>query len=267
MNSIVLAILIVSAIGVIAGIGLSLASVALEVPVDEKQVAVRELLPGANCGGCGYSGCDAYAEAVAKGEAEPGLCAPGGAETAEKISALMGVSGGAFVPHAAYVRCFGGCAHTKKVFSYRGTETCAGVNTLFSGDNSCNYGCLGRGDCAAVCPTGAISVNSNGVAEVDDSLCTGCGKCVKICPKGIIDLRPLNRPEHLEVTCSNKDKGPLAKKACSVACIGCGLCVKACEFDAVHVTDHLAAIDPGKCTRCGKCAEKCPEKCILVFDH
>lgn len=267
MNSILLAVIIVSAIGLVVGIGLSAASVAMEVPVDEKQVAVRELLPGANCGGCGYSGCDAYAEAVVKGEAEPGLCAPGGAETAKKIAELLGVSGGEFVPHAAYVRCFGGCEHTQKAFEYRGIKTCAGVNSLFSGDSSCNFGCLGRGDCAEVCTAGAITVNENGVAVVDERLCTGCGKCVKACPKGIIDLRPMNQPNHLEVTCSNKDKGPAARKACTVACIGCGLCVKTCEFDAVHVTDNLATIDPDKCVRCGKCAQKCPRKCILVFDN
>ncbi len=257
----VIAIIVVSVIGVIAGIGLSIASVVMEVPQDEKMLAVRDALPGANCGGCGYSGCDAYAEAVAKGEAPTNLCAPGGADTVTAISQIMGVEAGEFIEKIAYVRCNGGCENTTKRFQYRGINTCADLAGFLGGDNSCSFGCLGLGDCAKACTQGGIKINANGVAEANPEICNGCGSCVNTCPRHIIDLVP-KAPRHMEVNCSNKDKGAAANKACKVACIGCGLCVKQCEFDAIKVEDNLARIDPAKCTLCGKCAEKCPKKCI-----
>lgn len=260
MNGILLAVIIVGAIGVIAGIGLSFASVALQVPVDEKVEKIREALPGANCGGCGYSGCDAYAEAVAKGKAEAGLCAPGGADAARTIATVMGASAD-FVEKAAYVRCNGGCEHTTKKYEYRGVGTCAAVNALLSGDNSCNFGCLGRGDCVSACSDNGVSINENGVAEVDRDICIGCGKCVKACPRGIIELRP--KYEGVVVKCNNTEKGAVARKVCTAACIGCGICQKQCEYGAVEVKDNLAHIDPSKCVGCGKCMEKCPNKCIV----
>ncbi len=262
MSMIVLAIIIVSVIGVIAGIGLSVASVALEVPVDEKVEQAREALPGANCGGCGYSGCDAYAEAVAKGEAEPTLCAPGGAETAKKLSEIAGVSG-EFVKKVAYVSCNGGCENTSKKFEYKGIGSCVAVNALFGGDNSCNFGCLGRGDCVSACDEKGVFINENGIAEIDPNSCIGCGKCAKACPRGIIKLLPEKEPQVI-VKCNNKEKGAVARKNCKVACIGCGLCAKVCESGAITVEDNLAFIDPTKCTACGKCIEKCPQKCIVM---
>ena len=261
MNGIIIAVIIVSVIGAIAGVGLSIASVVLEVPQDEKMLAVREALPGANCGGCGYSGCDAYAEAVAKGETATNLCAPGGADTVAEISKIMGVEAGEFIEKTAYVRCNGGCENTTKKFEYRGVNTCAALAGFLGGDNSCAFGCLGLGDCTKVCQNQGIIINEKGIAEANPDLCNGCGSCVNICPRHIIDLVP-KATRHMEVNCSNTDKGPAANKACKVACIGCGLCVKQCEFDAIKLENNLARIDPDKCTLCGKCAEKCPKKCI-----
>lgn len=261
MDGIILAVIVVSVIGVIAGIGLSIASVVMEVPQDEKMLAAREVLPGANCGGCGYSGCDAYAEAVAKGEAHTNLCAPGGADTVAALSEIMGVEAGGFIEKTAYVRCNGGCENTTKRFQYRGVESCAAVNGFLGGDNSCTFGCLGLGDCAKACTNGGITIGANGVAVANPELCNGCGSCVNTCPRDIIDLIP-KAPRHMEVNCSNTDKGAAANKACKVACIGCGLCVKQCEFAAIKVENNLAHIDYAKCTLCGKCAEKCPKKCI-----
>ncbi len=266
MNGIILAVIIVVAIGAIAGVGLSIASVVMEVPQDEKMLAVREALPGANCGGCGYSGCDAYAEAVAKGEALTNLCAPGGAETVATISEIMGVEAGKFQEKAAYVRCNGGCENTTKKFEYRGINTCSALNALLGGDNSCSFGCLGLGDCVKACSNSGIKISDNGVAEVVTSLCNGCGSCVSTCPRNIIDLIP-KAQRHMEVKCSNTHKGAAANKVCKVVCIGCGLCVKQCEFDAIKVENNLAHIDPAKCTLCGKCAEKCPKKCIELVSE
>ena len=209
MNGILLAVIIVSVIGAVAGIGLSIASVVLEVPQDEKMLAVREALPGANCGGCGYSGCDAYAEAVAKGEAATNLCAPGGADALAEISKIMGVEAGEFIEKTAYVRCNGGCENTTKKFEYRGVSSCAALAGYLGGDNSCSFGCLGLGDCVKVCQNQGIRINANGIAEANPDLCNGCGSCALICPRGVIDLVP-KAPQHMEVNCSNTDKGAAA---------------------------------------------------------
>lgn len=262
MNPILFAVIVVSVIGLIGGIVLSVASVLMSVPTDENIEKIREELPGANCGGCGYSGCDGYAEAVAKGEAPGNLCSPGGAETAQKISEILGVDSGEFIPKVARLKCRGGCEETTRTFEYSGVKTCSALSAMFSGNKSCKYGCLGLGDCMAVCKNGAIKVGENGYAEIDEDLCTGCGNCAKVCPKGVIEMVQKDIPAYY-VVCNNTDKGAVARKECKTACIGCGICTKQCEFDAVKVENNLASIDPEKCTSCGKCAEKCPQKCIV----
>lgn len=261
MNSVLIAVAVVVVIGLIAGVGLSVASVLLEVPKDEKAAKIREALPGANCGGCGYSGCDSYAEAVANKGTPTNLCAPGGADAANKIASIMGVEADEFVPLAAVVECGGTCDKTERAYNYRGIMSCAAKNTLFSGDKSCKYGCLGEGDCKKACPNGCISI-VNGVASVDRSSCIGCGKCVTACPKGIIELTP-QKKEVYTVLCSNAQKGAEARKVCKAACIGCGICLKQCEYGAVTLSDNHARINAEICTGCGKCAEKCPQKCIV----
>lgn len=260
MNTIIIAVLTVAVIGLIAGIGLSVASVLLDVPKDEKEVKIRECLPGANCGGCGFSGCDAYAAEIAAGKCAANLCAPGGAETAKSIAEIMGFEDAGFTPMAALVMCNGGCENTEKSHNYRGLGGCAAKNTLFAGDIACKYGCLGEGDCRKVCPNGCITI-VNGLAKIDRENCIGCGKCVTACPKNIIKLTPKNKNAKY-VACANTEKGATAKSVCKSACIGCGLCLKQCEFGAIVLRDNLAEIDPQKCTNCGKCAEKCVRKCI-----
>lgn len=260
MNTVIFAVILVAGIGLVAGLILSVASVVMAVKTDEKAEALRAELPGANCGACGYSGCDGYAEALAKGESKPGLCAPGGDAVNAKLGEILGVGVEASEPKVAVVKCNGTCEHVGNKMYYTGISTCKAANMMYSGTLACNFGCLGFGDCAKACQYGAISV-VDGKATVDKSKCTACTACVNTCPKSIIEIMPKSKA-YAKVACSNKDKGTAARKVCEVACIGCGKCVRACEYDAITVENNLARIDPAKCVACGKCVESCPDKCI-----
>ena len=259
MEIIIITTLVLTAIGLIVGIGLVFTGNKFRVEVDERETAVRECLPGNNCGACGFAGCDAMAAAIVKGEAPVNGCPVGGGPVALKIGEVMGVTAEAEERKVAFVRCKGSCEVTHNQGNYVGIKDCR--SAVLSGINvtECDYGCLGFGSCAAVCPQNAIRVK-NGVAEVDRRKCVGCGLCVKACPKGLIELIPSSK--RVAVQCSNKDKGPLVKKVCSAGCIGCSLCVRQCEHDAVSVENNLAHINYQNCVQCGKCAEKCPVKVI-----
>lgn len=252
-------IILVAVLALIAGVLLSMASVVFAVPVDEVQLKVREVLPGANCGACGFSGCDGYAAALAAGTAEIGLCSPGGPDVAEECAEILGKSAGEMVRRAAMVNCNGVCGNTPSKYIYDGVNTCQAASLMFSGDSSCNYGCLGKGDCAAVCPENAIIIQ-DGLSMIDQDKCVACGLCVKACPKNIISLVPYGQKTH--VLCSNHDKGAQAMKVCQVACIGCMKCQKTCEHDAIHVVNFNAQIDYDKCVDCGECAAVCPKNAI-----
>lgn len=260
---ILLAIAIVAIIGLIAGLGLSTASAALEVPADETVENLRAALPGANCGACGFSGCDGYAAALAAGEAEPNRCAPGGPSTAAALAELLGVDAGEMEQKAAMVRCGGSCGHVQIKYEYQGRPSCAAAAAHFAGPISCPYGCLGFGDCADACEYGAIEVK-DGLARVNSLRCTACGRCVKTCPKGLISLLPVSLDA--VVRCSNKDKGGQTRKDCTVGCIGCMKCTKVCPTGAITVQENLARIDPDTCIGCGACAETCPVQCIQMLN-
>lgn len=259
MEIIIITTLVLTAIGLIVGVGLVFTGNKFRVEVDERETAVRECLPGNNCGACGFAGCDAMAAAIVKGEAPVNGCPVGGGPVAQKIGEVMGVTAEAEERKVAFVRCKGSCEVTHNQGNYVGIKDCR--SAVLSGINvtECDYGCLGFGSCAAVCPQNAIRVK-NGVAEVDRRKCVGCGLCVKACPKGLIELIPSSK--RVAVQCSNKDKGPLVKKVCSAGCIGCSLCVRQCEHDAVTVENNLTHINYVNCVQCGKCAEKCPVKVI-----
>jgi Na+-translocating ferredoxin:NAD+ oxidoreductase RNF subunit RnfB len=261
MNPILLATIIVGVIGLIAGLGLSISSVVFAVKTDERIEKLREEMPGANCGACGYSGCDGYAEALAKGECKPGLCAPGGVEVNEKLGEILGVGVTMASPLKAVVLCNGTSDKVYKKSLYAGVETCKAANMFFAGDLACSYGCLGYGDCMRACMYGAIEVK-NGRAVVDKNKCTACSACVRACPKNIIKLLPADIKE--VVVCCNKDKGAKTHRVCEVGCIACMKCVKSCEFDAVKVENNLAVIDHDKCTACGECVKNCPVNCIVI---
>ena len=252
-------VVLIAVIALVCGVLLSFASVIFAVPVDEKQVKIREVLPGANCGACGFSGCDGYAAALAKGEAALGLCSPGGADVAAECAEILGAGAVEMVKKAALVHCNGVCGNAPSKLVYDGYDSCKAASLLFAGDSGCMFGCLGKGDCMSVCEYNAILIH-DGLAMIDQDKCVACGMCVKTCPKHLIELVPYAQKTH--VLCSNKDKGPDAMKVCKTACIGCMKCQKTCQHDAIHVTNFLAAIDYDKCVDCGECAAVCPKGAI-----
>lgn len=263
MNGIILSVIIVSAIGLLLGLVLAICSIVFAVPVDEKEVAIRECLPGANCGACGFSGCDGYAGALAKGETtECTRCTPGGNDAAQAIAKIMGVEAGEIVPMAAHVMCRGNCDNCDTKLEYVGASSCKMAAQLFGGPKSCTFGCLGFGDCVNVCDHDAITLE-NGIAKIDPSLCGGCKKCMKACPHNIIDLVPVNVVKAM-VMCKNHDKGAQTRKACSAGCIGCMKCVKNCPEGAITIDKFCAYVDQDKCIGCGKCAEGCPTNAIDI---
>ncbi len=255
---ILIPVIIVAAIGLIAGLGLSLASKYLSDPPDEKFEAVRAALPGANCGACGYNGCDDYANAVKEGIAQPNMCIPGGKDTAAALSDVLGIEI-EVEQKVAFVACQGDCNNAKIKYNYSGVQSCVAAAALFGGQMECNFGCLGLGDCARACDENGITV-VDGLARINAAMCKACGKCITACPKNLISFTPVSPA--LKVLCKNTDKGAKAMKVCETSCIGCTKCVKVCESDAVKVENFLAVIDPAKCTACGKCKEACPKGCI-----
>ena len=258
---IVLAAVIVGCTGCLIGFFLCTAAEKFKVEVDERKTAIIDVLPGNNCGGCGYAGCSGLAAAIVKGEAPVNGCPVGGAPVGAQVGEIMGVAAEEGVKKVAFVKCAGTCEKANQDYEYHGVEDCNAMAYVpGGGPKSCNYGCLGYGSCVKACPFDAIHI-VDGIAQVDKEACKACGKCVATCPKHLIELVPYDAT-HI-VQCSSKEKGKDVMKACSVGCIACHLCEKQCEFDAIHVEDNIAYIDQEKCTGCGKCAEKCPKKIIL----
>ncbi len=260
LKNIAIATGVVSLIGLLIGLFLGIASKKLEVAVDELEEMVRELLPGANCGGCGYAGCDACAKAIAKGEAAADVCPVASSEANKEIAKLVGGTVEESEKKVAYVNCVGTCDKSKINSTYYGPKDCklaAGIGG--NGSKACSYGCMGFGSCVNVCAFDAIHI-VDGVALVDKEKCTACGMCVAECPNNIIEM--VTAKARTLVACSSYDKGKDVKTYCSIGCIGCKLCVRACEYDAIHVKDNLAKIDYSKCTNCGACVKVCPVKVI-----
>lgn len=261
MNAIITPVLLVMAVGFVLAVVLTIASKVFFVPVDETVANLRAELPGANCGACGFAGCDDYANALAENpELGTGLCPVGGADVAAKLADILGVEAGSADPQVAVVMCNGNADAAKTIMEYQGLSTCAAAKTMYGGLSACAYGCMGLGDCAAACPYGAIQV-CNGVAVVNRELCVGCGICAKQCPNSVIRIAPAKNK--VVVQCNSKDTGAKVRKACTNGCIGCKKCEKACKFEAVKIEDNLAMIDPEKCKNCGLCAKECPTGAIL----
>lgn len=262
MNNLLIAVAIIGSIGLVGGILLAVISHFCDTgKTNERLAEIRDALPGANCGACGYAGCDSYAEAVENGSAEPNLCAPGGKDAALKLSEILGVEV-ELTQKVARVNCNGCTENAGTKYNYTGMQSCKAAVALGGGMKSCDFACLGLGDCQNVCEFDAITVK-DGVAAVNEELCSGCGLCAKTCPKQVISI--VVKTPSAVIPCNNKDKGSVARKNCKAACIGCSACVRACEFGAVKVENFLATIDETKCTACGKCVSACPQKIISVI--
>lgn len=262
MTGIIIAAVVVSCVGLVLGLFLGVMGKKFAVEVDQKEIDVREQLPGNNCGGCGYAGCDALAKAIAAGEAAVGACPVGGDAVAAKIAEIMGAEAEKSVRMIAVVKCAGDCDKAKENYKYTGVEDCSVMPFVQNGGpKACTYGCLGYGSCVKACPFDAIHI-VNGIAVVDKEKCKACGKCVAVCPRHLIELVPYDAK--YVVSCASNDKGKDVMSVCQTGCIGCMICTKQCEAGAITVENNVAHIDQDKCTGCGKCAEKCPKKIIHV---
>lgn len=265
MNVIVASLITLGVIGLVAAIVLYFVAQKFKVEEDPRIDEVESVLPGANCGGCGFPGCHGFADACVKSPSLDGkLCPVGGQPVMSKIATILGMSVADAKPKVAVVRCNGSCANRPKKNLFDGAKSCRISNQLYAGETGCSFGCLGYGDCVDVCKFDAIKINPDtGLPEVDDDKCTACGACAKICPKRIIELRDKGvKNRRVFVSCVNKDKGAVARKACSAACIGCGLCAKNCPFNAIKVENNLAYIDFNLCRLCRKCVAVCPTGAI-----
>ena len=254
-------------VGILAALGFVLALILFfiakkfKVEEDPRIDLVEKALPGANCGGCGFAGCRAFADAAVKApNLDNNFCPVGGNEVMKQVAQILGYEIKQQSPKVAVLRCNGSCENRPRINTYDGVQSCRVKAALYAGDTLCPYGCLGCGDCVAACKFGALSINPETLLpEVDEEKCTACGACTKACPKGLIELRNKGpRSMRVYVACSNKDKGMYTRKACKAGCIGCGKCAKVCAQEAITIENNLAYIDYTKCKLCKKCVAECP---------
>ena len=266
MSSIVIwTIAVIALLGLVLALVLYIVADRFKVEEDPRIDEVEKVMPGANCGGCGFAGCRAFADAAVKApNLDNNYCPVGGNDVMKKVAAILGYEVKEKAPMVAVVRCNGSCEARPRINEYGGYASCRVKAALYAGDTACAFGCLGCGDCVAACAFGAISMDPvTGLPVVDESKCTACGACAKVCPKSIIEIRPKGpRGMRLYVSCLNRDKGPAAKKACASACIGCGICAKTCTHGAITVENNVAYIDPAKCKLCRECEAVCPTGAI-----
>lgn len=264
-TTIIWTIVILAALGLVLSLILFFVAKKFKVEEDPRIDEVEKVMPGANCGGCGFAGCRAFADAAVKApNLDNNYCPVGGNDVMKKVAAILGYEMKEKAPMVAVVRCNGTCENRPRTNIYDGVKSCKVKAALYSGDTGCSYGCVGCGDCVAACQFGAISMDpATGLPVVDENKCTACGACSKACPKHVIEIRNKGpRSMRMYVSCINKDKGPVARKACAAACIGCGICAKTCTHDAITVQDNVAYIDFGKCKLCRECEAMCPTGAI-----
>ena len=269
MNLILISLITLGLVGAISSIILYFTAQKFHVFEDTRINDVEEALPSANCGGCGFPGCRAFAEACVKAETMDGLnCPVGGAPTMENVANILGRTVVVTAPTVAVVRCGGTCDHRPRMNEYDGVQHCFIAHNLYSGETGCSFGCLGLGDCEVSCEFDAIKVNPlTKLPEVDEDKCTSCGACVKACPKLLIELRKKGpKSRRIYVSCRNEDRGPIAKKSCDVSCIACTKCEKVCPHEAITISNNLAFIHDDKCKLCRKCVEVCPTNAIVELN-
>lgn len=269
MNELLLTVLTLSVLGALLAVILFFVAQQFKVREDPRIGEVEKMLPGANCGGCGFAGCRAMAEAlVSRDDISTLYCPVAGGEVMKAAATYLGKAAPEKNPQVATLRCGGSCQKRQKTNKYDGAKSCAVVNTMYVGESDCAYGCLGYGDCAHACIFGAIKMNpETGLIEIDPDKCTACGACVKACPKQLIELRkkwPKDRA--IYVACRSRDKGAVVMKACKAGCIGCGKCAKVCPFGAITMEGSLAYIDSEKCKLCRKCVNECPTGAIHLVN-
>lgn len=259
MTEIITPVIVLGGLGLLFGVLLSLASRFFAVVTDPRVDEVLHALPGANCGACGFPGCEGLANAMVAGNAAANACPIGGQETADRVASILGTAAGDVAKEVAVVLCQGDCDKAKDKYKYEGIQDCRISNKIANGHKECEFGCLGCGTCYDVCPFDAIEM-INGVAVIDRDKCTACMKCIEICPKNIIELMPYEN--RTVVKCISEDPGKKVRGYCEVGCIGCKICVKQCPEDAFTFENFLAKIDYEKCTNCMICVEKCPTNAI-----
>ena len=265
MSPILVSVAVLGSLAIAGAVMLYYTSKKFHVPEDSRVAQIESHLAGANCGGCGLSGCHAFAcKCVEQGNLE-GLHCPGSPEgTLDKIAAILGCESSAESRSVAVLRCNGNCNNRTQLYNYEGAGNCAVLDATGVGTSGCSYGCLGCGDCVSVCPFGAIAIGEYGLPVIDHSICTGCGKCTTECPRNLLELRPEADCGMVWVACASRDRGAIARKICAGACIGCGKCLKECAFGAISVSDNLSYIDPDNCQGCSKCVGVCPTGAILT---
>ena len=258
--------MLLSSIGVVAAVVLFVVSKKFYVYEDPLIAEVDEVLPAANCGGCGSPGCKAFAEKLVETDDISELfCPVGGNDVMKQVANILGKEVAEKDPTVAVVRCQGACEVRPKTTEYQGPKSCAISSLIYSGETDCQYGCLGDGDCVQVCKFDAMYMDEDtGLPVIITDKCTSCGACVDACPRHIIEMRPRNKRDlKIFVGCLNEDKGGIARKACQVACIGCSKCEDVCQKGAITMDNNLAYIDPAVCTLCRKCVEVCPTDSII----
>jgi electron transport complex protein RnfB len=264
MSTVYITLIVLAGLGIVFGIALAIVAARFVVKVDPKVEKVRETLPGANCGACGFAGCMGYAEAVAANpDVAVSLCAPGKAAVAEKIAEITGKKAEKMDPKIARVFCQGGRSLSQRKFIYTGVQDCTAAVLAAGGDKSCDYGCLGYATCMRACPFDAIRMSPDNLPLIDPEKCTACGKCVAACPKQVIELALASKA--VVISCHSRDKGADTKKKCQVGCIACSMCVKTCPVDAIKIENNHARIDHAKCIVCGLCVRKCPTNAIAGY--
>jgi len=262
----VYAVLMLSVLGVALAAVLYFMAQKFKVVEDPRIDQVEALLPGANCAGCGFTGCRAFAEKCVQEESLDALfCPVGGNAVMGQVAHILGKTVEEKAPMLAVLRCGGGHGKREQINRYDGMTSCAVAAALYDGDTGCRYGCLMLGDCAKACSFGGVRMDEQtGLPVVNESMCSACGACMKACPKKLFEPRNKGlKGRRIYVGCMNTDKGAVARKACQVACIGCGKCVKVCAFEAIKVENYLAYIDFNKCKLCRKCVSECPTGAII----